>query len=90
MGRIKTVFHVHTDYSDDSNASVESILTSAAANGVGCVTITDHDTIAGARAMAQVGPRQTAGVVGQEISTRDGHLIGLFLQRRDRAGSARA
>jgi predicted metal-dependent phosphoesterase TrpH len=80
MARVKTVFHVHTDHSDDSNASVESILELALARGVGCVTITDHDTMTGARAMSRIARGKLQVIQGQEVSTREGHLIGLFLQ----------
>src|SRR6478735_11950748 len=80
MARIKTVFHVHTDYSDDSNTSVESLLEFALARGVGCLTITDHDTMDGARAMAKIARGRLQVIAGQEISTREGHLIGLFLR----------
>lgn len=80
MGRIKTVFHIHTDHSDDSNASVESILELALTRGVGCITITDHDTMTGARAMARAARGRLQVIAGQEISTREGHLIGLFLR----------
>ena len=76
---IKTVFHVHTDYSDDCNTSIEDLLTTARRQGVGCIAITDHDNIDGARAFAAAGPDLRV-IVGEEISTTDGHLIGLFLR----------
>lgn len=81
MPWIKTVFHVHTDYSDDSNASVESILDQALAGGIGCVTITDHDTMDGAWAMVRIARGKLQVIAGQEITTRDGHIIGLFLRK---------
>ncbi len=80
MTRIKTVFHVHTDHSDDCDNSVEQLLDRARAAGVGCLAITDHDTIAGARAMAAAAPAGLRVIVGEEISTDAGHLIGLFLR----------
>jgi len=77
---VKTVFHVHTDYSDDSNASVQDVLEDAGRYGVGCVAITDHDTIEGALELASVAGKDLDVIVGEEISTADGHLIGLFLR----------
>lgn len=75
----KTVFHIHTDYSDDCNASIHDVIESARCSRVQCVAITDHDTIEGARQLAAAGaPLQV--IVGEEISTADGHLIGLFLR----------
>jgi hypothetical protein len=84
---LKTAFHVHTNYSDDCNASPEDIVAAARRAGIGCVAITDHDTLDGAIAMTK-----TAGdlrvIVGEEISTTDGHLIGLFLRERVEPGLA--
>ena len=41
--------------------------------------MTDHDTIAGAVEIKRT--RQVGVVIGEEIATRDGELIGLFLER---------
>ena len=84
MGRVKTLLHLHTDYSYDSDISLDILVRFVEAEGIGCVAVTDHDTIDGAlrfrrRTQAQV-------IVGEEVSTRDGHLIGLFLQERVRPG----
>ncbi|NLX21456.1 MAG: PHP domain-containing protein [Phycisphaerae bacterium] len=79
MRLLKTVFHVHTDFSDDSNNAVEHLLDCAHRWGIDCLAVTDHDTIEGAQALAAAaGPRPRV-IVGEEISTHDGHLIGLFL-----------
>ncbi len=81
LPRIKTVFHVHTDYSDDSNASIRDVIQSARLGGVQCVAVTDHDCIDGARELAAAAGSDIEVIVGEEISTADGHLIGLFLQK---------
>lgn len=81
QGELKTVFHVHTHYSDDSNAAPEDILAGAREAGVDCVAITDHDAIEGAIRLAELAGRELKVVVGEEISTAEGHLIGLFLSR---------
>jgi len=81
MRLVKTVFHLHTDYSADSNVSPESVIDSALAAGVHCVIITDHDTLEGARRVAYISRDcDLQVVVGEEIATADGHLIGLFLR----------
>ncbi len=79
MSLLKTVFHVHTNYSDDANSSPERLLEDARRAGVGCIAVTDHDTIEGAKRVAALAGRDLKVVVGEEISTSDGHLIGLFL-----------
>jgi len=76
---IKTLLHVHTDYSFDSNISVPALAEFAVSRCFECVSVTDHDTIDGALRL-----RDTTNIrviVGEEISTRDGHLIGLFLEQ---------
>ena len=77
---IKTVFHVHTDYSDDGNASVQDVCELARRHHVGCVAITDHDTSEGGHELAAIAGTDLAVIIGQEISTADGHLVGLFLR----------
>ncbi len=87
MTRLKTVVHVHTHYSYDSNASCADVLDAARRQGVDCVAITDHDTLEGAWECRELSAEQaTAGlrpvrvIVGAEISSTDGHILGLFLR----------
>ncbi|MBO9326040.1 MAG: PHP domain-containing protein [Roseiflexus sp.] len=73
--------HVHTRYSD-GHSSVAQILEYADHIGLHVVAITDHDTIDGAleaRRMAR--GFNVEVVVGEEVSTVDGHLLVLFLER---------
>jgi predicted metal-dependent phosphoesterase TrpH len=74
--------HCHTSASFDSLASPASIVRSAAARGITHLAITDHDRIEGAleareRASA-IDPRVEI-LVGEEVRTRDGDLIAVFL-----------
>ena len=77
---IKTVFHIHTDYSDDSNLSCKALYAEARRANVDCVVITDHDSIEGAVRLREIARESLRVIIGEEISTTDGHLIGLFLQ----------
>jgi predicted metal-dependent phosphoesterase TrpH len=89
MGSVKTLIHVHTDYSLDSNLSLEALAWSVANERIGCIAITDHDTIDGALRFRSM--TDALVIVGEEITTRDGHLIGLYLHERIPPGmSARA
>lgn len=83
--------HFHSLRSHDSAADLEAALIRAARKGLQAVAITDHNTIAGARRAAELAetlkaqgqlPPDFVVVVGEEISTRQGHVIGLFLTRR--------
>ena len=74
--------HVHTLLSDGAQRP-EAIL-EAASGRVDVVAITDHDEIRGAlraREWAREHPELGVDVVvGEEISTLNGHLLGLFLE----------
>jgi predicted metal-dependent phosphoesterase TrpH len=77
--------HMHTTYSDGTGA-VEDVLAHVQhATPLDVIAITDHDTIEGAlRARELAGKRRYRFevIVGEEISTREGHLLALFLERR--------
>jgi predicted metal-dependent phosphoesterase TrpH len=75
---IKVDLHVHTSYSVDGSMSPEEVVEVALLKGVGALAITDHNTIAGALAVQRVAPFPV--IIGQEISTCEGELLGLFLQ----------
>lgn len=79
--------HIHTTHSDGS-ATVDSVLSYAARRAQLCaIAITDHDTIAGALLAARMAPAfGLTVIVGEEVSTTCGHLIGLFLDRHIPAG----
>ena len=80
--------HVHTLWSDGAQRPEEVV--AAASERVHVVTITDHDEIRGAlraRDWAREHPGVDVGVVvGEEISTLNGHLLGLFLEERIPSG----
>lgn len=88
MQLLKTVFHVHTDYSPDCDIPVEGLLAEARARGVRCLTVTDHDTIEGARAAAALAGPDLQVIIGEEVSTSQGHLIGLFLHEHIEPGQS--
>ncbi|MGE0479336.1 MAG: PHP domain-containing protein [Phycisphaerae bacterium] len=75
--RINAVLHAHTDYSHDSPVSPGELIDACRRDGIGCISITDHDEIRGALEVADC--RDVRVIVGEEVSTRAGHLIGLFL-----------
>jgi predicted metal-dependent phosphoesterase TrpH len=76
--------HVHTSASFDSIASPESVVRAAAARGLTHLAITDHDRIDGAVAAQEIARRlapELTVIVGQEVKTSGGDLIGAFLER---------
>jgi len=85
--------HMHTNCSDGWPSPVELIDHVSRTSGLSVIAVTDHDTIEGAlRATdraSKIGGRLEV-IVGEEVSSRDGHIVGLFLQRRVRPGMSAA
>ncbi len=79
--------HIHT-LASDGTSTVAAILDHAERRvGLDVIAITDHDRIdaaIAARAMAADEGMQVAVVIGEEVTTRGGHLLGLFLEERVR------
>jgi predicted metal-dependent phosphoesterase TrpH len=74
--------HCHTSASFDSLAAPAAVVRAAAARGLTHLAITDHDRIDGALEARQVASAEAPGltvIVGQEIRTTAGDLIGVFL-----------
>lgn len=89
-GTIAFESHLHTQCSHDGAADLESMLIHAAGKGLQAVAVTDHDMIACAwRAVDVAAELRSQGrlppdffvVVGEEIGTTQGHVVGLFLER---------
>lgn len=75
---LKIDLHVHTWYSD-ARSTVVDVLVMAKRNGLDGIAITDHHTMQGVRdAEAQVDDLLI--IPGIEITTRDGHLLGIGLR----------
>src|SRR5690348_4068904 len=85
--------HVHTRHSDGEPSVRELLEHVAGRTTLNVIAIADHDTIAGAleaRHIARESGHPFEVVVGEEVSTRDGHLVGLFLYERVRPGMSAA
>lgn len=70
--------HSHTRFSIDSLSQLEAIVRACVDTGLDGLAVTDHNTIAGAQALSYLAPFPI--IVGEEIFTREGEIIGLFLQ----------
>ena len=71
--------HVHSRHSPDSSASLEALVAAAVASGLRGFALTDHNTVAGHRALAELQRRHPTSlfVPGVEVSTHEGHLLAL-------------
>ena len=79
-GFVRVDMHVHTMWSGDSTTTPDEIAEMVVATGLHVVCITDHHAIAGAIRLARELPCTV--IVGEEIATHAGELIGLFLSER--------
>ncbi|MDQ4034786.1 MAG: phosphotransferase [Chloroflexota bacterium] len=81
----KADMHLHTLYSDGT-ASVQAVLDHVEAHtDLDVIAITDHERIDGAvraREIHEAGDYSFELVVGQEITTRRGHVLALFVTER--------
>lgn len=79
----KADIHIHSNYSDAKN-SIEIILEYVEnKTDLDVIAICDHDTIDGAVEAQLIAKRRGFRfevIVGEEISTRQGHIVGLFLK----------
>jgi predicted metal-dependent phosphoesterase TrpH len=76
--QVKADLHVHTIYSHDSLITPKDLVFYAKKRGLTAVAITDHDTIEGALKIAE--EIDFLIIPGIEVSSRNGHIVGLNLQ----------
>ena len=77
-------FHCHTIASKDSLVRPGDLVAAARRKGIDRLVITDHNTIAGARAAQALAPDLV--IVGEEIMTTRGELLAAFIQEEIPAG----
>ena len=75
--------HIHTKFSRDSNLPFWLLYRKCLQQGIDCIAVTDHDTAEGALAFRQYCEKRGGRIwviVGEEIMTTEGEIIGLFLK----------
>ena len=79
-GRIRVDLHTHTMWSGDSTTTPDEFAVAVEASGLDVVCITDHNAIDGA---VELRDRLACRmIVGEELRTAAGEIIGLFLTER--------
>jgi predicted metal-dependent phosphoesterase TrpH len=73
--------HAHSKASFDSLADAGAMIEHARRLGLTHLAITDHERIDGALRAVELAGDRLVVIVGEEVRTRDGDLIGLFLER---------
>ena len=78
--------HTHSKYSSDGYLNPQTIVKTALKRGLSGVAVTDHNTIRGGKETSKYVNRESKilkkgfkVIIGSEISTTQGEIIGLFL-----------
>ena len=79
MTRLKLDMHTHSEYSPDSRTPLEAQAKALVAAGIDVVCATDHNTIEGALRLRELATSLRV-IVGEEVTSRDGEINGLFLE----------
>jgi predicted metal-dependent phosphoesterase TrpH len=87
-GWVRVDLHSHTMWSGDSTTTPDEIADAVVASGLDVLCITDHNAIKGAVDLRGVLPCRV--VVGEELRTHAGEVIGLFLNDRIPFGTSPA
>lgn len=85
---VKVDLHTHSIASPDGSLGEEDYRRMLDSGKLDCIAITDHNTISFAQEMNDKIGHQI--IVGEEITTRDGEIIGLYLQSPVRPGMTAA
>lgn len=79
---MKIELHVHTRHSKDSLLGRHFLLLFCMTKGIGCLAITDHDNIDAAEIKPYLEARGIQVIIGEEVMTQEGEIIGLFLRKK--------
>lgn len=79
-GWVRVDLHCHTMWSGDATTTPDEVADAVGAAGLDVICVTDHNTLNGARELADAVPCRV--IVGEEVRTGAGELIGLFLTER--------
>lgn len=81
--KLRADFHSHSHYSRDSLVNPRMFIKRNVAKGVTCIAVTDHNAIEGAFVIQKLAKHMDAPlkvVIGEEVKTAEGEIIGLFLK----------
>ncbi|HZP80222.1 MAG TPA: PHP domain-containing protein [Chthonomonadaceae bacterium] len=81
MGTVRYDLHLHTEFSPDCDTPLDAIEAHCLRRGLTGIAVTDHDSIEGALRLRDRA-RKLDVLVGEEVTAREGDVIGLFLEER--------
>ncbi|MFZ3385356.1 MAG: PHP domain-containing protein [Candidatus Methanoperedens sp.] len=83
---MKYDLHIHSKYSSDGILDVKEIVKIAIKRGLDGIAITDHNTIKGGIEAKKYETTCLKVIIGSEIMTEKGEVIGLFLSEEIKSG----
>lgn len=80
ISQTATDLHTHSILSHDGGITAQEYQHTLESGRLHCIAVTDHNQVSFAQSLQQYLGQQI--IVGEEISSKDGHIIGLFLHQR--------
>ena len=80
MAFLRLEFHCHTIASKNSLTRPADLVAACRRKGIDRVVITDHNTLAGARAAQALAPERV--IIGEEIMTTQGEILAAFVREQ--------
>ena len=74
---LRVDLHLHSNFSHDGQSTLEALIERSRECSLDRIALTDHNTVEGALELARMAPELT--IVGEEVKTREGEVIGLFI-----------
>lgn len=74
---LKADFHIHSRYSGDCSTTLEQVIDSCLKKNINCIALSDHNSVEGALKLKKIAPFYV--IVAEEILTRQGEIMGMFL-----------
>ena len=75
---LKGDFHMHTAFSGDCDTPPKAMVKRCRELGLNCIAVTDHNSVRGALEMRELADFTV--IVGEEVKSSQGDIIGLFLE----------
>lgn len=77
---LRVDLHLHSRFSHDSSTTLHELIARCRECGLDRIALTDHNTVEGALQLATLAP--ALAIVAEEVKTREGEVIGLFITER--------
>lgn len=76
---LRAELHCHSQHSPCSQMSLEQLIEQCCKKEISIVALTDHNTTIGAFELQKQAPDWLTVIIGEEVHSREGDVIGLFL-----------